>query len=104
MIVEYIRYTIDAERREAFERAYAAASEPLRASPHCLAYELTRCTEEPSSFVLRIEWDSVDGHMKGFRTSPEFRRFFVEIRPYVGDIAEMRHYERTPVEWRREDG
>jgi hypothetical protein len=46
---------------------------------------------------LRIEWDSVDGHMQGFRSSPEFRTFFAAIRPYIGDIQEMRHYEKTAV-------
>ncbi len=97
MIVEYIRYTIANDRRDAFEAAYAEASAPLGASPHCLAYELARCVEDPTRYILRIEWDSAEGHMKGFRASPEFRTFFASIRPYVGDIEEMRHYERTPV-------
>jgi quinol monooxygenase YgiN len=93
VIVEYIRYAIPADRAAAFERDYAAAAAPLAASPHCLGYELTRCVEEPEHYILRIEWDSVDGHLKGFRQSPEFRAFFQAIRLYVGDIAEMRHYD-----------
>jgi len=102
VIVEYIRYTIPEGRGEAFEQAYAEASTPLVASPHCLAWELTVCAEDPASYVLRIEWDSADGHMQGFRRSPEFRAFFASIRPYVGDIAEMRHYELTAVRGRKE--
>ena len=93
MIVEYVRYTIPAERRDAFERGYAEAAGPLAASAHCLAYELARCAEDPTQYVLRIEWDSAEGHMQGFRRSPDFQRFFAAIRPYVGDIAEMRHYD-----------
>jgi quinol monooxygenase YgiN len=53
--------------------------------------------EEPTSFILRIEWDSVEGHMEGFRKSPEFRAFFASVRPFVGQLEEMRHYERTGV-------
>src|SRR5262249_8923657 len=45
MIVEYIRYRLPSEQCIEFERAYGLAGEPLLASPHCLAYELTRCTE-----------------------------------------------------------
>ena len=104
MIVEYIRYTIAAERRAAFERAYADAAPSLDASAHCLAYDLARCAEDPTQYVLRIEWDSAAGHMDGFRRSPEFRPFFAAVRPYVGDIAEMRHYEPTPVRARKADG
>jgi quinol monooxygenase YgiN len=99
MIVEYIRYEIaDAE---SFERAYEAARAALDASPHCLAYELARCTEEPAFFTLRIEWDSVDGHLQGFRRSAEFAGFFSAVRPFLNDIREMRHYAVTSVAARK---
>jgi quinol monooxygenase YgiN len=95
MVVEYIRYNIDDERSEAFEQAYRQASEALDASEHCERYEVSRCSEEPSAHVVRIEWDSQEGHIAGFRQSPEFRRFFQAIGPFVNDIEEMRHYEVT---------
>lgn len=101
MIVEYIRYTVEAERAAAFVEAYAVAGKSLEASSHCHAYELSRCTEAPESFVLRIEWDSAEGHIEGFRKSAEFRAFFAAIKPYVKDIAEMRHYAATDVRWAR---
>lgn len=97
MIIEYIRYTIDDARRSAFEEAYAQAGTALLASSHCLGYELSACVEEPTSFVLRIEWDSLEGHMNGFRTSPQVPPFFAAIGPFVHDIQEMRHYEMTRV-------
>ena len=97
MIVEYIRYTIPAEQGEAFEGAYEQARASLDASAHCLGYELSRCVDEPNAYTLRIEWDSAEGHLRGFRSSPEFRAFFAAVGPYVGNIAEMRHYELTGV-------
>ena len=72
MIIEYIRYRIDEPRAAAFLAAYEEAQASLRTSPHCLGYELSQCTEAKESFTLRIQWDSADGHLKGFRTSPEF--------------------------------
>jgi quinol monooxygenase YgiN len=97
MIVEYIRYTIPDDKRSTFEAAYEQASASLDASAHCLGYELSRCVDEPGAYVLRIEWDSAEGHLRGFRGSPEFRAFFAAVGPYVGNIAEMRHYELTGV-------
>ena len=93
MIVEYTRYKIDAQRRDTFEKAYKKAVDSLAASTHCLAYEFSHCTEDADHYVLRIEWDSEEGHLKGFRSSPEFRSFFASIQPYVKDIEEMRHYQ-----------
>lgn len=103
MIVEYIRYAIAEDRRTAFEAAYAEAQTALAASPHCLGWELARCGEDPGQYVLRIEWDTAEGHLQGFRRSPEFRGFFAAIRPYVGDIQEMRHYELTEVRGTKRD-
>jgi quinol monooxygenase YgiN len=92
MIVEYIRYKIESERHKEFEDAYKKAEKSLMASPHCIHYELSHCVEEPKSYIIRIEWDSQDGHLKGFRTSPEFQTFFEVVRPFYDNIEEMHHY------------
>lgn len=97
MTIEYIRYHLDDADADAFEAAYAAAAVPLAESEHCRTFELSRCVEEPGRYILRIEWDSIDGHMKGFRGSDEFTAFFSHIRPYVQQIDEMQHYEPTDV-------
>ena len=96
MVIEYIRYKVPATEAEAFERDYASAGAVLATSPHCLRYELSRCVDEPASYVVRIEWDSIEEHMRGFRSSTVFQRFFALVRPYVQQIEEMRHYELLP--------
>lgn len=92
MVVEYIRYVIDADHAAEFEQAYQQASAVLDADPHCLGYEVSRGVEEPERFVVRIEWDSVEGHEQGFRTSPLFGEFFAAVKPFFGQIDEMKHY------------
>jgi quinol monooxygenase YgiN len=101
LVVEYIRYSIGADRADAFLRSYEIAANSLRQSLVCLAYELSRCSEAPEAYILRIEWESTDAHLKGFRVSAEFKTFFEAIKPYIKDIEEMRHYEPTAVLWRR---
>jgi hemoglobin len=96
MIVEYVRYELTSSPA-AFEAAYAEASKSLVASPHCLGFELARARDTPTRQVLRIEWDSAEGHLTGFRQSAEFRAFFAAIGPFVKEIVEMAHYERTMV-------
>ncbi len=97
MVVEYIRYRVPAERHSDFEGAYASARTALDESPHCVAYEVSRGIEEPDNYVVRIEWDSVDGHEQGFRRSAAFGAFFTAVKPFFEQIEEMRHYERTDV-------
>jgi truncated hemoglobin YjbI/quinol monooxygenase YgiN len=100
MITEYIRYRIAEPERQGFEQAYARACAVLARAAQCQDYELTRCTEDPGSYVLRIRWTSAEDHLRGFRAGDLFPAFFAEIRPYVEAVEEMRHYEATGVEGR----
>jgi hemoglobin len=95
VIVEYIRYRIPEGEGASFEAAYHEAAWSLEASPHCERYEVARCTEDPGAYTVRIEWDSAEGHLQGFRGSPEFAGFFAAVRRYVDSIEEMRHYDVT---------
>jgi heme-degrading monooxygenase HmoA len=101
MIVEYIRYALSKNSAAELEAAYARAGEHLKASPECHGFELSRCSEQASNLVVRILWTSSDAHLKGFRTGPRFPSFLAEIRPFVSEIVEMRHYDFTPVAWAR---
>jgi quinol monooxygenase YgiN len=101
MIVEYIRYRVPEPRSQALIEAYEAASGSLRESPHCLGFELSRCAEAPEHFTLRIQWDSAEGHLQGFRKSAQFPPFLAAVKPFLGDIEEMRHYDLTEVRWAR---
>jgi quinol monooxygenase YgiN len=97
VITEYIRYAMPAERAEDLEPAYQRASRWLDQSAHCLGYELARCTEDKSKFILQIHWDSHEGHLQGFRRSEEFKHFYTEVQPFISFIEEMRHYDLTSV-------
>ena len=97
MIVEYIRYRIDDDRRDAFTADYARAAPVLARAPQCVDFELTRSVDEPACHVLRIRWTSAEDHLQGFRGGDLFPEFLAAIRPYVGDIEEMRHYALTDV-------
>jgi quinol monooxygenase YgiN len=104
MIIQYIRYKLESTASAngtppaaSFETAYAVAASALDSSPHCLGYELSRCMEEPDQYILRIEWDSLEGHLSGFRRSKHFQPFLDAIKPYIGSIEEMLHYELTSV-------
>jgi quinol monooxygenase YgiN len=96
VVIEYIRYTVPADRAEEFERAYGRAGQVMDADPHCLGWQLSRGVEEPEHFIVRIEWDSVEGHEQGFRGSPRFGEFFAAVRPFFSDIREMKHYQLRP--------
>ncbi|GLZ40285.1 antibiotic biosynthesis monooxygenase [Actinokineospora sp. NBRC 105648] len=96
MTIEYIRYRVPADRAAGFEDAYRRAAVHLAAAPECRDIELSRCEEEPGRYVVRLTWTSTRDHLEGFRRGPHFPPFLAEVREFVADIEEMRHY--TPID------
>jgi quinol monooxygenase YgiN len=102
VIIEYIRYELTTSSTDSLLDSYRAAATHLRDAPECLGYEMTVCADAPQSCVLRIQWQSAEAHMGGFRRGPHFPPFLALIRPYIGEIAEMRHYRCTDLAWSRD--
>ena len=92
MVVEYVRYVIAQSKRRAFEAAFERAEKDLKTSPHCSRYELSHCVEEPQYYVLRIEWDSIDAHLRDFGASPEFRTYMDAMKPFLSEEQLKFHY------------
>jgi quercetin dioxygenase-like cupin family protein/heme-degrading monooxygenase HmoA len=101
LMVEYIQYRMPVEHGDRFAETYEQAGEVLARSPHCRGWELRRSVEEPERFVVRIEWDSQEGHEEGFRGSPDFEQFLALVRPFAQFRGEMAHYDAVAS---REDG
>lgn len=92
MLVEYIRYEVPAARHAEFLASYQAAARELAASDQCLSYEVSQGVEEPDHFMVRIQWQSLEGHEQGFRKSALFPGFFRNVKPFFEQIREMKHY------------
>lgn len=100
--VEIIRYDIPQNERSNFEKAYAEAGKYLQSSKYCLGYELIHGNEEPNNYIVIINWTSKEEHLQGFRKSAEFMPFFNLVKPFYNNIKEMKHYDLTPMNWKRE--
>ncbi|HMF69887.1 MAG TPA: antibiotic biosynthesis monooxygenase family protein [Flavitalea sp.] len=99
---EIIRYKIPKSEHANFEKSYEEAGKFLQTSKFCLGYSILRGNEEPENYIITIYWTSVNDHMQGFRKSSEFGPFFKLVRPFYNNIQEMKHYNQTTVNWKRE--
>jgi len=93
MIVEYVRYALTRSAPEDLIEAYRTGGRHLEAAPECIDFDLAQCSEAPESVVVRITWRSAEAHMSGFRRGPHFPPFLAAVRPFIGEMVEMRHYE-----------
>lgn len=93
MIIEIATITTAQGKEQAFIDGFGKAQGYLSQCQHCLRYQLTRCIEQPGRFILRIEWDSLEGHTEKFRGSPEYAQFRELLYPHYAAPPEILHYE-----------
>jgi heme-degrading monooxygenase HmoA len=81
---------------EAFEKVAPRALPILRAAPGCHGVRALRCVEDPDTYLLLIEWDSVEDHVK-FTKTPEFAEFVGVVREFFAGPSKMHHFEQLLV-------
>jgi heme-degrading monooxygenase HmoA len=93
MIVELALLTISAGREAEFEAVFPIAISVLAKSKGYLAHELRRSVETPNRYALRIEWETLEDHTVGFRTSPAYAQWRAHVGPFFGGPAVVEHFE-----------
>jgi quinol monooxygenase YgiN len=81
VIVEYIRYALDAVESEAFEGAAATAGGELEQAAGCAGWELARSLESRGAYVLRVEWRSNDD-IDAFKDTSGFAAVVAALGPF----------------------
>lgn len=92
MTLEVVQFDVTPGREADFLSDHLQARQLLAANPHCLGFSLKRCVERPGRFLFLVEWDSVEGHEVGFRSTAEFEAFKDWVRPHF-ERLEIDHYE-----------
>ena len=64
MVLEVTIFNIREGVKAGFEAAFAEVTKNLIAAPGCHTVELRECIEDENRYVLLIEWDSVDTHLR----------------------------------------
>lgn len=97
MILEHAVLDVRPGNRDAFEAAFDQAKTLIAGSPGFRHLRLLRCVESPDRYLLLVDWESLDDHTVGFRSSPAFEEWrrllhhFYEPFPVVEHFDEVRH-------------
>ncbi|HXX69152.1 MAG TPA: antibiotic biosynthesis monooxygenase [Polyangiaceae bacterium] len=93
MIVEIARLKAKPGAGESLRGGLRAARAVIAQAAGYRGSVFHRGIEEPDSFLLRIEWETLEAHTAGFRQSrlfPEWRSHFAD---FLDGAPDVRHYE-----------
>jgi quinol monooxygenase YgiN len=92
MILERAIFPVKPGHADQFATAFEKAALLIRAAKGCRKANMHRGVENPDSFILLVEWDSVEDHMVGFRESPAFTEWRALLSPHFAAPPAMEHY------------
>jgi heme-degrading monooxygenase HmoA len=95
VILEHTIITTKPGHAEDFERAFEQAAPLIRGAKGCRSADLRRGVENPDSFLLLVEWETLEDHMVGFRESPVFKEWRAILGPHFANPPAVDHYAGT---------
>lgn len=93
MILEQAVFAITAGSERDFEAAIEQAKELVAQTRGFRSLQLRRGVEQPTSYLLLIEWETLEAHMVGFRESDRFPRWRGLIGPYFASPPVVQHFD-----------
>lgn len=97
MILEVAMLDVIAGREAEFQTAFAQAQPIIASMRGYRRHELRRCLEEPSRYLLLVEWETLEDHTVGFRTSPEYQRWKALLHHFYDPFPTVEHYEAVAI-------
>ncbi len=95
MIWEIAEIDVRPGTEPAFEAAVTEAEPLFLRAPGCHGVQLRRSVELPSRYRLIVEWETVEHHTVGFRSSADFGRWRELAAPYFDSPPVVEHVYRT---------
>ena len=95
MILEVATLDIKPNQEDAFETAFAKAQLIISSMPGYISHQLQKCVENPSRYILLVNWETLEDHNIGFKESNEYQEWRSLLHHFYDPFPTVEHY--TPV-------
>jgi heme-degrading monooxygenase HmoA len=96
MVLERVVIHVLPGHEREFEQALDSARAVVGRAPGFRSLRAYRGIEAPHSFLLLIEWDTLEDHMEGFRGSALYGQWRALISPHFDGAPQVEHFEPSP--------
>lgn len=94
MILELAEVYVQDGTGSDFEASvHESAERYISKTPGFISYELRRSMEDPTRYMLIIQWETLEAHTVNFRTGPDFAKHRKLISPYFAKPPLVHHFE-----------
>lgn len=95
VILEHALLPVKPGEEVAFETAFARAKPIIMGMPGFQRLALSRCIEQPSTYLLLVEWRRLEDHTEGFRGSPQYQEWRQLLHHFYDPFPSVEHFEQV---------
>ena len=92
MILEVAFLNVIPSQESAFEAAFRRAVPILTGARGYITHELRRSIEHTSSYILLVQWQTLEDHTIGFRTSPQYQEWKALLHHFYDPFPTVEHF------------
>ena len=93
MILEVAVLNVIPGREAELESAFQVASGIISSMPGYISHQLQRCIEKNSQYILLVNWETLEHHTQGFRSSPQYQEWRNLLHHFYDPFPTVEHYE-----------
>jgi len=93
MILEVAILDVKPGEEQAFEAAFGKAQAIIASMQGYVSHQLQRCIEQPSRYVLLVNWQTLEAHTIGFRESDQYQEWKSLLHHFYDPFPVVEHYE-----------
>ncbi len=97
MITEHALLPVRAGKEAQFEAAFAEARPIIAGMPGFISLQLMKGIESPSTYLLLVEWQTVEHHQVGFRQSPEYQQWRALLHHFYDPVPVVEHFSEVSI-------
>lgn len=95
MILEHALLPVKPGREEEFVTVFDEAKQIIAAMPGFVSLTLSRCQERASTFLLLVEWRTLEDHTVGFRGSAQYDEWRRLLHDFYEPFPVVEHFDRV---------
>jgi heme-degrading monooxygenase HmoA len=93
MITEHALLPVMSGLEDEFEAAFDQARLIIASMRGFVSLSLSRSIETPGTYLLLVQWDSLEDHTDGFRGSAQYQQWRALLHHFYEPFPVVEHYE-----------
>lgn len=92
MVLELAILNVINGKESEFEAAFQQAEKIIASMRGYISHQLQRCLENPSRYVLLVNWETLEDHTQGFRGSAQYQEWRALLHHFYDPFPTVEHY------------